>query len=510
MHFPKKIVTKISAVMLCLSVVMLASDATVQASTRVDAVHSHVNLNGYIVTPKWTKCNKKFLCASVPVPLSYQNQKLGKINLAVIELPAAHPATASDVFINPGGPGVSGVQFLTSYYSQFPVSFRNNFNLISWDPRGVGKSDPVTCESTPQLRSFFALNPDPSTKKDITQVVNTTKAFIHACLQHTSKRLLANISTVATAQDLNLLRMDLHQAKINYLGFSYGTLLGQVYAQMFPATIRAMTLDGVVNPNLSTFQLDAAQAAGFEKELKSFFSYCDKDTTCSSALPGGSASQYRSIMADFKHGSTVVGELEPKYGGNITVNYGIALAGVIGALYSPKTWPLLGVALGDILTQGNGQVIAGLAFSYDGLQLNGQFSNQAEANIAINCLDSPPLGSLQQIEKDATKLAKEYPDFGAPAIWGSLPCQSWPIKAEIRPSVIHAPHTPTILLVGSTGDPATPYQWAQSVAKQLDNAVLLTRDGNGHIAYFSSKCVQNDVDNYFTSLQLPKKNAVCK
>jgi len=510
MHFPNKIFTKISAAMLCLSAVTLTTDATAQASVRASVLHSQVNLSGYITTPKWTKCNKKFLCASVQVPLSYENPRMGKINLAIIEAPATHPSAASDIFINPGGPGVSGVQFLESYYSQFPVSLRNNFNLISWDPRGVGKSDPVTCESTQQLRSFFALNPAPSTKKEITQVLNGTKAFVKACLQHTPKRLLENISTVATARDLNLLRMDLHQPKINYLGFSYGTLLGQVYAQIFPTTIRAMALDGVVNPDLNTLQLDAAQAAGFEKELNIFFHYCDKDSTCSAALPGGSAALYRSIMAGFRSGSTVVGELEPKYGGNITVNYALALSGVIGALYSPKTWPLLGTGLGDVLTQGNGQVLAGLAFSYDGLQLNGQFSNQAEANIAINCLDSPSLGSLQQIKKDASKLAKKYPDFGAPAVWGSLACNLWPIKPQIHPSIIHAPHSPTILLVGSTGDPATPYQWARSVAKQLDNAVLLTRAGNGHIAYFASKCVQKDVDSYFTNLQLPKKNTVCK
>jgi pimeloyl-ACP methyl ester carboxylesterase len=387
---------------------------------------------------------------------------------------------------------------------------RKSFNLISWDPRGVGQSDPVSCLTTAQqTRSFLAVNPDPSTKKEINQEIQSIKGFVADCVKHTSKALLENISTSNDVRDLNLLRMDFRQAKLNYLGFSYGTYLGELYAQMFPHTIRAMTLDGVFDPDLSTLQLDAAQAAGFESELNGFFKYCDKNSTCSQGLPGGAASQFRQIMKQFKNGSTVVGQLLSKYGGNVTVNYAIALLGTIAALYSPKTWPLLGVGLGDIISNGNGQVLAGLAYSYAGLQLNGNFSNQYSANIAINCADRPSFGSLSQLEKSVQKLGSKYQDFGASVVWGNLECLYWPVKHQGSPGVIHAPGTPTILLVGSTGDPATPYQWAKSVANQLDNAVLLTRVGNGHLGYFVSTCVQGYVDNYFANLQLPKKNTTC-
>ena len=512
MYFVKKITVALSVILLLPSLIVAVMMGGIsQASTVHGAkkLHPYISLHQYIKGATWSKCDKQFLCAKITAPLSYTNSKLGTIKLAVIELPAKNNPSASDIFVNPGGPGVAGVNFLESYYSQFPASLRNNFNLVSWDPRGVGQSDPVSCESTPQLRSYFATDPYPANTKEVKQVISSTKAFVNSCLKNTPKSLLANISTSSTARDLNLLRIDLGQSKLNYLGFSYGTYLGQVYAQMFPGTIRAMALDGVVDPALSTLQLDSAQAAGFESELNAFFSYCNGNSTCSSGLPGGTASQYRQIMRSFRDGSTVIAQLKPQYGGNITVNYGIALLGVIGALYSPHTWDLLGVGLGDVLSQGAGQVLAGLAFSYEGLQLNGKFSNQAAANTAISCVDRPGLSSLSQLEKDANTLSRKYPDFGGPAVWGSLPCLYWPVKPESHPSVIHAPLAPTILLVGSTGDPATPYQWAQAVSKQLDHSVLLTRIGNGHIGYFSSKCVANYVDNYFTSLQLPKKNTTC-
>ncbi len=509
MKFFKKATLRLSVSTLVLLSV-ISGITGVAGAVRVGATLGSAAGSRTVTAPSWHKCNKQFLCTFLPVPLSYKTPSLGSIKIAVVESPALSGPGAPDIFINPGGPGLSGVQFLESEYKGFPLSVRKSFNLISWDPRGVGQSDPVTClTNAQQMRSYLALNPDPSTKKEINADIAGVKNFVSLCRKHTSKVLLENISTANDARDLNLLRMDLGQSKLNYLGFSYGTYLGETYAQMFPHTVRAMTLDGVVNPDITTLQADAAQSMGFENELNGFFKYCDHNSTCSQGLPGGAASQFGQIMKQFKNGSTVVGQLKAQYGGNVIVNYAIALLGTIAALYSPKTWPLLGVGLAAILSTGDGQVLAGLAYGYAGLQLNGKFTNQDAANTAISCVDRPSLGSLSQLEKDARRLDTTYPDFGGSVVWSNLPCLFWPVKSQGSPKVIHAPGAPTILLVGSTGDPATPYQWAKSVKAQLGNAVLLTRVGSGHLGYFASVCVQGYVDNYFANLRLPKANTVC-
>jgi pimeloyl-ACP methyl ester carboxylesterase len=408
--------------------------------------------------------------------------------------------------MNPGGPGASGVQFLEQ--TTFPVALRASFNLVSFDPRGVGESDPVTCVGAAGIRSLVALDPDPTTPGEIADVVRATQSFDHACAEHTSSTLLHNVSTMDTVRDLDQIRAALGRAKLDYLGFSYGTYLGELYAKTYPSHVRAMVLDGAVDPALSDNAIAAQQAVGFERDLSDFFAWCKTDQSCTQELPGGAKSSYDQVMGPLAHGHTLLADLQPQYGGQQQVTLGVAEVAVLGSLYSEETWPDLAQALSEALS-GNGGLLAALAYSYEGLQPNGQYDNLVAANAAISCTDRQYPANLGTYEQLASQLAKTSPDFGALSAWSNFECAYWPVRGTQQPAPVHVSGGPAILVIGSTGDPATPYSWAQAVTHELGHARLLTRDGPGHTGYLYSTCVQHWANRYLMTLQLPPVGTTC-
>lgn len=458
---------------------------------------------------RWSACKgaASFRCATFRVPLSYARPSGPTIGLAVVELPATGKAQG-DIILNPGGPGASGVDFLESQGTGFPAALRRSFNLVSFDPRGVERSDPVRCYGAAGIRHLVAVDPSPSTPAQIRQVVAATKAFDAACAAHTSRQLLQNVGTKVTADDLDHLRAALGQAKLDYLGFSYGSYLGEVYAQDFPSHVGDFVLDGVVNPALSTVAADRVQAEGFESDLRDFFAWCPTNTACHRELPNGAKASYETLFAKLARGATLTAYLKPKYGGQQKVDLGVAETGLAASLYDKSTWPYLAQAIAGGL-HGDGSLLTALAYSYEGLQQNGTFADLMAANTAINCVDRPSPTRLSIYEGLARTMAKAAPDFGASEAWSTLVCAYWPVRPQGTVAPIHAPGTPTIVVVGSTGDPATPYPWATAVVHQLDHAVLLTRTGPGHTAYFSSACVRAHVDAFFATSHSPKPGIVC-
>jgi pimeloyl-ACP methyl ester carboxylesterase len=486
-----------------LTSVVLAANAA--SATTAERLVAHASVS-------WTSCPgyKSFRCAKVPVPLVYGHPSEGTVDLAVVMLPSTGAHPMGDLFLNPGGPGGSGVQFLEQSASIFPSALRSQFNLVSWDPRGIGASTPaVYCDNPAQLRAFARVIPIPTTSSQINQVVQATRSYVQACERNTPRLLLENVGTRVTIEDLDSLRADLGQAKLNYMGFSYGTYIGELYAERYPTHIRAMVLDGVIDPALGLIGSNRQQAIGFEGDLHAFFTWCDTNSTCHKELPQGAKQAYDSLMAKFASGDSEDAYLKSEFGGTQRVTWGDAYIGVIDTLYAESYWPYLGQAIQQGL-KGDGSLLLALAFQYLGLQPNGTWSNEEAANVAINCVDSGAPHDISFYKGLATELAKSAPDFGAAEAWGNLACAYWPIPAQGKPQAIRAPGAPKILVVGSTDDPATPYVWAQAVARQLDNAALLTRDGSGHTAYFFSSCIRTDVDNYFATTRVPPAKTVCQ
>jgi pimeloyl-ACP methyl ester carboxylesterase len=451
-----------------------------------------------------------YQCATLEVPISYSDPGAGNLSIAVVMLPASGAGPVlGDIVTNPGGPGGSGVDFLEQSASGFPASLRSHFNLVSFDPRGVDRSDPVACVSPNRIRQLLGINPAPTTQSQIDTEVSTTKSFDEQCAANTSHLLLENMSTVDAAIDMDQLRVALGQAKLTYIGFSYGTYLGAVYAQLFPTHVRALVLDGAINPDLTNSEIDLEQAEGFEVDLHDFFAWCNTNSKCESELPGGAASDYHRLISSFENGRTLSVPLLSGYGGNYPLDYGVAVTAVLASLYSTQEWPPLAQALQQAIA-GNGTDLEEIALDYQGFQPNGSLENIEEANDAVNCLDHPAPKSVSDYVQLGKQFAADAPDFGALEAWGSLACAFWPVPPTGEPEPIHAAGAPPILVVGSTRDPATPYEWAEALASQLDSGVLLTRDGDGHTAYFSSSCVRNWADSYLTTLATPPKGTVCQ
>lgn len=491
------------------SATLIGSSAftTAGASTQLPSATPSVVAPRAVQVPplSWHRCDQTFRCATLDVPVDYSKPTGAKVPLAVVELPSTNSRPLGDLLMNPGGPGGSGVQFLEG--TPFPAALRHAFNLVSWDPRGVNESEGVQCVGAAALRSLVAANPVPTTRAQIRSTVVQTKSFDQACFRNSSDALLKNMSTVDTVRDLNRLRAALGQPKLNYFGFSYGTFIGETYARMFPSRVRVMVLDGVVNPALGYRAVARDQAIGFETDLHDFFRWCVTNKVCGTQLPQGAEAAYHQLVDELSHGHALWATLKPQYGGRLRVTLGVAETAVLGSLYSDQSWPFLAQSIATALS-GDGSDLAAAAFSFEGLQNNGQFADLVAANTATNCLDQPYPRVLAPYESLASQLSKVSPDFGAAMAWGDLSCAYWPLPAQGRAAPASSPIGHSLLLIGSTDDPATPYPWAVAVSKQL-GARLLTRDGPGHTGYLYSTCIQNWADRYLVTKRLPPAGTVC-
>ncbi len=410
-------------------------------------------------------------------------------------------STPSDgvLFVNPGGPGVSGVDFLTQVMAMVPRSVSDNFDVVGFDPPGVGHSDPVTCVGSSDLLDFVNANPAPTSPAGFASLVSADRSFADAC-ERRSGRELPYVSTVDAAIDMDRIRQALGVASISYLGFSYGTLLGATYAEMFPSHVRAMVLDGAVNPDLGAVASLDAQSNAFESELDSMFASCEADTACAWHPGPNPLGAFEGLMASVTaHPLVVRGSSQP---------FGLAqLLYATGAgLYTPASWPALEAGLAE-LSKGDPSILHELFDSYIGLNKDG-VSNELEAETAVSCLDTPA-PSPAALEAAAPAAEKSAPVFGLFNLYSEALCSVWPVPASGTPRVLRAAGSPPIVVVATTGDPATPYEEGVALAGQLQHGVLLTRVGEGHTAYPYSSCIRSYVNAYLLSLRVPPSGLRC-
>jgi pimeloyl-ACP methyl ester carboxylesterase len=480
--------------------------ATASAAPASQTAPAPVTIAGYYAQKlSWRPCDHGFQCARLLVPFDYARPAWRRFSLPVIKLPATDPAgRIGSLVVNPGGPGASGIQYALGARSEVSAAVRARFDVVGFDPRGVGGSVPaVQCLSGPQLDKYFATNDDPVTKVQLATVVAQSKLFARGCEQH-SGALLPYVNTRDAARDMDVLRAALGDAKLTYLGKSYGTYLGTWYAQLFPSRVRALVLDGAVSPETSSLSLDTVQAQGFEVALRSFTADCERRPTC--PLGHGTVNAGITRLQGLLNRATSK-PLTSLIAGQ-SANSAMLLGGVAFALYSKSFWKYLRSGLADAFA-GNGTLMVALADSLTERGPNGRYSNLDDALMAVDCTDRPWPRSLAAWSSAAAAAAKVAPQFGAPNIWGSLPCAYWPVPA-VRPVPLRAAGAPPILVVGTTRDPATPFRWARALASDLKSGVLLGWNGDGHTAYeMGSTCVNTAVDQYLISLTTPRNGTIC-
>ncbi len=456
----------------------------------------------------WQSCSGGFQCARLLVPVTYRRPAGGRFSLPVIRLRAANQAQRiGSLVLNPGGPGGSGVQYARQARRVLSAAVLARFDVVGFDPRGVGGSRPaIRCMTGPQLDRYFQTDDTPDNAAEMAGVISASKFFARAC-DGRAGPLLPYVGTANAARDMDVLRSALGDDRLSYLGKSYGTYLGAYYAELFPHRVRALVLDGALDPASSAIGQNIVQANGFQVALRSFAADCVRRPDCPLGT-GGTASAGLAKIAGLLSRSDRT-PLANDLGDGRPANQSLITEGIAAALYSKAYWAPLRRALQDAFA-GDGTPLIEFADALTERSSDGRYTNLAESNMAINCVDRAWPRSLSAWRSAAAVAARDAPDFGAPIMWGSLPCAYWPVHGAPTPR-IRAAGAPPILVVGTTRDPATPYRWARALSRDLSSGVLLGWNGDGHTAYrMGSSCVDSTVDRYLIDGAAPKNGAICR
>ncbi|MCI0689145.1 MAG: alpha/beta hydrolase [Sporichthyaceae bacterium] len=459
----------------------------------------------YTQEPRWAGCGGDYECAKVKVPLDYTKPEDETIELAVIRLAAgSNDERLGSLLINPGGPGASGVDYARSARAVLSENLLRHYDVVGFDPRGVGESAPVTCINDEQMDEFIAIDGSPNNAAEVEGLDDEAKEFAAGC-EKNSGELLPYVSTADAARDMDVIRAVVGDEKLNYLGKSYGTFLGATYAGLFPQRVGRLVLDGAIDPRVSGEEMSLAQAEGFEQALRAFMDDCVQQSDC----PVGPSTQEGLDQIGGLLDSVDQTPLPSSSGREVTQS--LAILGIATALYDRTNgWPVLRDALSSAI-DGDGSVLLFLADLYADRNESGHYNtNSMEAIYAVNCLDRPDHNSPADIQKNEAAFKKASPHFGDYLAWSNLPCRYWPTSAGDGPNAITADGAAPILVVGTTRDPATPYQWAVGLAEQLKSGVLVTYEGDGHTAYFQGDgCIDEIVDNYLIAGEVPEDGVKC-
>ena len=451
---------------------------------------------------KWTNCGSAD-CATITAPLDYSDPTGETIDLAITRVKATGDKIGS-LFVNPGGPGGSAVDYAKAADAIVSSSIREHFDIVGIDPRGVGQSDPIHCMTDQQIDDLTAADGTPDDAAEEQQIAADSMIPGRGCAKDAAPDF-AHVGTADSARDLDLARALVKDDTLTYLGKSYGTMLGATYAELFPDRVGRMVLDGVLPASLDLVEVTKGQADAFEVAVRDFARDCLTHSDCPLS---GSVDQAVGQLQDFLASL----DAEPLPGGDRDLNEPLATYAVLSNLYFPGyDYPRLRDALAQAMKSNNpGRMFQILddriSRGPDGRYLD----NSSDAFYAVTCLDRPYAGTVDDVKALALEWQKTAPTFGESLAWGLLPCKDWPATTE-PVTQTRAEGSNPILVVSTRKDPATPYQWGELVANQLDNARLVTYEGVGHTAYGDGNgCVDGAVDEYLLKGILPKKDLICQ
>ncbi|MGW0611083.1 alpha/beta hydrolase [Streptomyces sp. NPDC002788] len=436
-------------------------------------------------------------CATLKVPLDWSKPDGETIGLALIRSKARSADRVGSLLFNFGGPGASGVSMMPSY-APTVSKLRERYDLVSWDPRGVGASEGVRCRGDKEIQAAESVDITPDTAAEEKAYFADAADFAEGCRKDAGK-LMAHVSTADSARDMDRIREVLGDEKMHYFGISYGTELGGTYAHLFPKNVGRMTLDAVVDPGADTVGHAQNQARGFQRALNGYL---------------------ESTGQDPREGSRKIADLLRRIdtrplptatpGRKLTQT--LAVTGIILPLYSKDSWPTLTSALAAA-ERGDGSELLALADGYNEREPSGRYGTTTHAQRVISCLDDRQRLTPAETRKLLPRFEKISPVFGTFLGWDTAGwCHDWPVPGQHDTPEVSAPGAAPVLVVGNTGDPATPYEGARRMADELGKGVgvMLTWRGEGHGAYGSgSDCVDSTVNAYLLDGSVPKDGKVC-
>lgn len=443
----------------------------------------------------WRDCYDGYQCSSFKVPVDYEKVDSHSFTLKVLRHQALDQRNKlGSILVNPGGPGGSAIFY--AYNAEYIVSNQINrrYDIVGFDPRGINESGEIRCLTNAEEDAFLSADASDGTASSVAALIAISKDFADKCAKAAGSKL-RHYSTLETAKDMEILRILLNEKKLNYLGKSYGTYLGTLYAALFPESVGRIVLDGAVSPNVSTKEQQLAQAIAFDKALNNFL-----------------ASHERLKLSDIKKLLSQAATNPMKGSDGRLANQSIVITAIAKTLYdSSDGWNDLNKMLNQAITKRNPEKIFKQADDYNNRDSNGNYySNQTDISIMINCLDWKEPRTVEEMALDRAEFIKAAPIFGPFLNFAGLPCKYWKAKPQLPTMPLKNIDTLPILVIGVTNDPATPYKWAQDLTKVFTNAKLLTLDGDGHTGHSQgNKCIDSVVDSYFLTGKIAQEPLIC-
>jgi pimeloyl-ACP methyl ester carboxylesterase len=454
-------------------------------------------------TLAWKSCSGDSLdplqCARLSVPFDYNNPSKGSFSLKLVKHPAKiRTKRVGSMLVNPGGPGFGGTDLPENAESYFSTTLIDTFDIIGWDPRGTGESTPAV-DCVDNYDKYFTDDPTPETEAEHQVLIDVSKAFNAEC-EKRSGEILPYISTNATARDMDTIRAALGEEKITFFGFSYGSELGATWATMFPSTVRAAVLDGATDPTSNYMQGGLDQAKGFETEFTKFLAQCSANKKCPFYNNGDAEGAFDELIKKLDERPLVFSKTRA------LVNQAIAYVAVSQAMYSSTMWPELEVALRDA-QEGDGAGLMSLFDSYYQRTPDGKYGNELEAFNAIMCLDDPGPKTVEETDSYIPRFLEVAPRLGI-SFTGGYTCVFWPAKPDPRIEITGKGAGP-IIVVGTTGDAATPLASSQKMASTLEDGRLIVVSEDRHTGYGANDCVVSAVDNYLITTKVSFAEKAC-
>ena len=486
---------------------MAAGVPEARAAVNVDDVPPAL-LPYYTQALVWSPCEGGLECTWLTVPLDYANPTAAQITIRVNRQKAKGPADQrqGSLVLNPGGPGGTGLDFTSYVATQIAPKVNVAFDIVGFDPRGVGQSAPVTCLTGRQTTVFLESNSTPDTPAEIAETMSLGRGMANGCLKF-SPNLARHVGTENTVRDMDVLRAALGDANLNWLGFSYGTYLGALYTQAFPTHVGRFVLDGAMNPANNLMQMDRGQSRGFQVALSRWAADCSTLTSCPYKGPAKSVLAGINALLDKLETTTMPA------GGKRRLNQSSALTGIVYSMYSKQLWPWLRTALRRANANDGSGLLILADMANDRTGPNTYATNMTSAFYAIGCWDEPATPGAAGLAAAARLWSRHapVPKVAQAVVWSSAPCSVWFGHTTRIPAPVNSTTTAPILIVGNIYDPATPYPWAVALNQQLKTSTLLTFNGDGHTAYGSvgSTCIDTAVDAYLLTGTPPPPGVVC-
>lgn len=453
----------------------------------------------------WSECDG-FECTTLEVPLSYQDAGGESIELQVLRAPAQGEKVGSLV-VNPGGPGGSGVSYAQHASTGFGQRLIDSYDIVGFDPRGVASSTPVRCVDDEFMDRMAGSDPTPDDAAAEAELEQRARDFMQACADNAGP-LLGHISTVDAARDIDILRAALGEPELDYLGASYGTFLGTTYATLFPDKVGRLVLDGAVSPTLTGLEMGLGQAEGFERATRAYAENCVASGNCPLGADVESALARIPQFLD-----EVSADPLPVREDVLTeLTEGWAFWGIIVVMYDEEAWPLLDMAFRMAIGSNDGSMLMAFASLYHNRnQRTGVYeSNQSQVIYAVNCLDRRDPGTEGMSEDEILQAYLDVSPTWGQRMAGESMCADWPVEAQERITDYSAAGAPPIMVIGTTRDPATPYEWSVALADLLDSGFLVTYEGDGHTAYTrGSACIDAAVEDFLIEGTVPADGLTC-